>query len=288
MGGKDKPPGPPTPRDAASLVLLRDAADGVQVYMVRRHGRSRFMANAHVFPGGRLDEADCAPQLEKRCTGVTGRQAAQRLDLEDEHRARGLYVAALRETFEEAGVLLARPGQGDSAAPDLCDLRGRLNDGETTLAAMLEQHDLVLDLGRLRYLDRWITPEFEPRRYDARFFVGRTPGDQQASHDRVETTAGSWCTVAQLLESNRRGELFLAPPTLCILEGLAGHGSVDAALEAAPDAPMQPTQPRPLQKNARELTLLLPDDHRYDDPDSDAGPVDCVVLREGAFQHLQS
>lgn len=246
------------------------------------------MANAHVFPGGRLDAADCAPELEQRCGGLTGEVAARRLDMEDADVARGLYVATVRETFEEAGVLLAKPAEANAPAPDLPGLRRRLNAGEITLALLLEEQDLVLDLGGLRYLDHWITPEFEPRRYDARFFVGQAPADQEASHDRVETTAGQWLTVARLLDDNRRGALFLAPPTLCILEGLAAHRQTDDALAAAPDQPVRPTQPRPLLKNAKELTLLLPGDHRYEDQDSAAGAVDCVVLREGAFQHLRS
>ena len=280
------------PRDAASLLLLRDTADGVQVYMVRRHGRSRFMANAHVFPGGRLDPEDCAPLLEPLCGGLTDQRAAARLGLEDADLARGLHVAALRETFEEAGVLLARGAGPDAAmdmlAADLSRQRDRLNAGAITFAAMLQEQRLVLDLGGLKYLDRWITPEFEPRRYDARFFVGRAPEDQQASHDPVETTAGQWCTVSHLLQGNRRGELFLAPPTLCILEGLATCRSVEQVLEGAPDEPVPPTMPRPLLRGSSELTLLLPGDHRYDDPESSAGPTNCAVLRDGAFVHLQS
>lgn len=276
---------PALARDASSLVLLRDSDQGVDVYMVRRHGRSRFMANAHVFPGGRLDDADCARKLDARCAGLTGQQAARRLGLDDTDLARGLYVAALRETFEEAGVLLARP---NLSAADLEGLRRRLNAGEVSFEAALGARGLTLALDDLKYLDHWITPEFEPRRYDARFFVGRAPADQVASHDPVETTAGHWSTVAALLEGNRSRELFLAPPTLVILEGLAGHRTVDEALVDAPDRPMPPTMPRPLLgQEVRELTLMLPGDHCYDDSASTSGPLNRTVLREGAFVHLK-
>ncbi len=253
--------------------------------MVRRHGRSRFMANAHVFPGGRLDEADCAPDLVDRCAGLDGQQAARCMGLDDPDRARGLYVAALRETFEEAGVLLARP---PPAATRLTAQREQLNAGELSFAAMLQQQSLTLALDQLRYLDHWITPEFEPRRYDARFFVGRAPAGQAASHDPVETSAGQWSTVPALLEGNRLQDLFLAPPTLVILEGLADFASVDEALAAAPNHPVPSTTPRPLMgKDVRELTLMFPGDRCYEDPSRTEGPLNRAVLRDGAFVHLE-
>jgi 8-oxo-dGTP pyrophosphatase MutT (NUDIX family) len=273
-----------TPRLAATVLLVRDARPGPELFMVRRHQRSGFMANATVFVGGRLDAADGQPEIGARCAGLSAEQAGRRLGLDRPELALALHVAAARETFEESGVLLA-----DGAAPDperLGQLRLRLNRDELGFAAVLAQLDRRLALDRLHFLSHWITPEVEPRRYDTYFFVCRMPEGQRASTDRRETTAGDWYTAEALLAGHRAHDLMLAPPTLCTLEDLRAARSADELVAAAADRPVAPIMPRPLE-GALELTLLLPGDHRYDDPTSNDGPEHFVVLRDGHWQRLR-
>lgn len=258
--------------------------------MVRRHHKSKFMANAHVFPGGRVDEQDCAPGLAALVLPFEAATAARRLGHDDPAVALGFYLAAVRETLEEAGLLpgLGRaPGGGQQPGQQLARWRSQLNDHTLELAGLLSQLEHPLQLDQLRYLDHWVTPEFEHRRFSARFFICRAPPDQQASFDPHETTAGQWFTVAELLQGNSENRLHLAPPTLCILERLAPHQDVDVMLDAAPDRPLPATMPRPLIKGASALTLLLPGDHRYDDPESATGAVDCVELHDGHWVHCR-
>jgi 8-oxo-dGTP pyrophosphatase MutT (NUDIX family) len=272
---------PAEPFEAASLILARDGSSGPLIYMVRRHPRSAFMANAHVFVGGRLDPADVEPEVQRRCSGLSAEQAAGRLGT-DGARAIGLYVAAIRECFEEAGVLLA----DDPLPPpeELAEMRRRLAAKEASFAALLAERSLALALDRLRYLDRWCTPEVEPRRYDTRFFVCRAPEAQRPTCDPHETTSGEWLSAEDALERNRRHELVLPPPTLTLLERLRGKRSVQEILDAAPDAPMPCTTPRLLP--GERPVLLLPGDHRFDDPSSPAGPEHYVVLRDGQWSRV--
>jgi 8-oxo-dGTP pyrophosphatase MutT (NUDIX family) len=278
---------PVTPRHAASLLLVRDsdAGRGPEIYMVRRHPRSAFMANALVFVGGVVDPADRSAAALERCSGLDPAGAAARLGLDDPELALGFHVAALRECLEEAGVLLAEP----TPAPDvLTQMRDQLNRDDLPLAPLLQAQGLTLAVGRLRYLDHWTTPEFEHRRYDTRFFVGPAPAGQRASHDPGETTFGGWLTVEGALEGNRRRELHLPPPTLAILEGLQGCRTAAELLARAPDRPVPHTMPRPLLQSGAPPTLLFPGDHRYDDPGSAGGPVDCVELVEGNWRRVRS
>lgn len=277
---------PAEPRQAASLLVVRDSAGGPEIYMVRRHARSRFMANALVFVGGRVDEADRCAELLARCSGLQPGEAARRLGIDAPAAALGYYVAALRECFEESGLLLA-----DGELPDPsehAELRRRLNEGDAPFAELLTQHGLTLPLDRLRYLDHWITPEFEHRRYDTRFFICRAPQGQLASFDPKETSFGDWLTVPAVLEGNVARTLHLAPPTLVILEGLRGCATADDMLACAPDQPVAHTMPKPLLGRTELPTLLLPGDHRYDVPESTEGPVHCVELRDTTWVRTRS
>lgn len=272
---------PVEPREASSLLVARDGDGGPELYMVRRHPRSPFMANALVFVGGRVDAADRSDAILARCRGLEGQAATERLGCEAPASALGHYVAALRECFEEAGLLVAEGELPD--ARTLGEMRDRLNDDRLGFSELLAGANLTLPLDRLRYLDHWITPEFEHRRYDTRFFVCTAPEGQEASFDPRETTHGAWMTVDRILDGNGRGELHLAPPTLVILEGLWGCNTLDELLSRAPDRPLPFTMPRPLIARTKHPTLLLPGDHRYDDPDSVSGPVHCVELVEGTW-----
>ncbi|MCC6747808.1 MAG: NUDIX hydrolase [Deltaproteobacteria bacterium] len=276
---------PVEPKDAATVLLARDAPGGAQLFMVRRHKGNRFMANAHVFVGGRVDEADADPATLARCTGLRPEEAAARLGLEEGARALAFYVAAVREAFEEAGVLLAEdePGYSRSAPLRLDELREQLNAGSLAFGDFLARERLVIPADRLRYLAHWITPTFEPKRFSARFFICQVPADQQARFDPRETSAGEWLTVREILDGNREKRLQLAPPTLCILEALLPSSATAGALVAAAgDRPLPSVRPEPLMQSTA-LTLILPEDRRYGGGAAEAGPEHYLVLEDGVW-----
>ena len=258
-----------TVRDAATVVVLRDAPDGsAEVLLLRRHGRSGFAANAWVFPGGVVDEADGAlPQ--RLWSGVDPAALAERFDTTAE-RVLAYHVAAVRETFEEAGVLFARSRDGGSPDlddPDLLQLRRELADRATPVdfAAWLEQRDLVLDLADLTYLAWWMTPRAEPRRYDARFFAARLPPGQTAGHDRLEITDQRWIAPAAALEELAAGRLPMIFPTVKTLEDLARFDTVSAILDHARSLPaIRRLLPHAvLDDEGRLVRILHPDDPEY-------------------------
>ncbi|NOY93125.1 MAG: NUDIX hydrolase [Deltaproteobacteria bacterium] len=245
------------PRDAATVLLLRDHVEGgFEIYLVRRHAKSGFMAGAHVFPGGKVDAADGRPSMWERVLGLEVAQARERLgeSLPDE-RVRALFVAAARETFEEAGVLLGAHGPAPKA------LRERANAGES-FEALLVEAGIRLSLGELWPYSRWITPEAEPRRYDARFFLARVPREQRAAPDLMETTAGAWMKPREALDAASRGEIALPPPTLRSLENLALEPSAERAIERARERRPPVIAPR-LVMAGQVPTIVLPGDPEH-------------------------
>jgi 8-oxo-dGTP pyrophosphatase MutT (NUDIX family) len=230
------PPSPIEARPAATVILLRDSRSGPEVLLQRRAQGMGFMAGAYVFPGGRLDPADLAPELFQRCD-LAQEAAGQRLDLASSPgEALGFRVAAVRELFEEAGVLLARRADGgpvDAVSEPFPELRRALHERSLGLLEILQRCDLVLETSRLFYLARWITPEIEQRRFDARFFLTAAPGDVMPSHDDRETVESLWLSPAEAVERGRSGAIVLPPPTTKTLELLRGHPSTMALLEWA-------------------------------------------------------
>ncbi len=240
-----------TPVDAATVLLLRDRDGEAEVFMLERHAALDFVGGAYVFPGGKVDEADA--HLDTRCwSGLDPAAAAQRLQV-DEELAVALHVAAVRETFEEAGVLLARRrGATDLlgeevSSPPFREARRRLvSRGERwNWQPWLQSRDLVLGLGELLWWAWWVTPQGVHRRFDTRFFVACLPPGQQAGHDAVETTASRWITPAAALAAARRGDIGIILPTRKNLEEMAAWGSVAeivAATRRRPHPPrIQPT-----------------------------------------------
>jgi len=252
------------PVDAATVLLLRPCLEGgFELFMVRRHAKSKFMAGAYVYPGGKVDSRDCHDDLESICHGLSAAQAAEILggDIEPQ-RALGHFVAAIRETFEEAGVLLATDSNGHmvTLAPDCINAyRSALQKGETSMSEVMHALDLKLDLGRLRYFSHWITPPKEPRRFSARFFLCPVSKEQQAEFDAIETTDGLWLTPGQALERYRGRQFQSAPPTLRLLEQMVAFSSVDEALESAPHAPVFPNAPYFADDDGM-MCLVLPGD----------------------------
>jgi 8-oxo-dGTP pyrophosphatase MutT (NUDIX family) len=222
-----------TPREAATVMLVRDAPD-LQVFMLRRNLALEFVGGASVFPGGAVDPADRDPVLLARCRGWTDESASAALGVDS--GGLGFWVAAVRETFEEAGVLLAaRAGSSarvDGAAPPFAAARDALNAGGLTFRELVLDEDLVLETDALRPCSRWITPAGAPRRYDTRFFLAPAPEGHAYAHDDREAVASSWIRPGDALAAFERGEIDLILPTQRCLEALAGYDRADAALAA--------------------------------------------------------
>jgi 8-oxo-dGTP pyrophosphatase MutT (NUDIX family) len=209
-----------TPREAATVMLVRDDPD-LQVFMLRRTLDADWVGGAYVFPGGAVDEGDRAPGVLARCHGLTDVDASTRLGVAS--GGLGYWVAGVRETFEEAGVLLARTAAGAPVDPSSTVLetrRDELNRGGLTFEAFLEAEDLVVDAPALHYFSHWITPEGNHRRYDTRFFVAAAPDGHAYLHDDAETVASIWIRPADALAAGDRGELDLIFPTRKSLESL--------------------------------------------------------------------
>lgn len=255
-----------SPRPAATVALLREGPQGPEVFMVKRSSKSAFMPHAHVFPGGRVDEDDAA------APGDGGASDRARMAVEG---ARAYQVAAIRETVEEAGVLL-----GDGQPTDLD--REALRAGQTSFVELVRARGWRPDLDALVYWSWWITPEVEPRRFDTRFFVARVERGVAARHDAYETVQSSWWTAAETLRRFDAGEVNLAPPTLCTLLELASFGTVEAVLEAGRLRRPTPIMPRTVVADDGAITVLLPGDPEFPSEEPVAGPTR-VTLRQGRW-----
>ncbi|MEO7980831.1 MAG: NUDIX hydrolase [Sporichthyaceae bacterium] len=230
-------------RDAATVVLLRDASDGPEVYLLRRAGTMAFAAGMHVFPGGSVDPRDGDPA--GAWSGPGPGQWAGWLGC-DEPLARALVRAAVRETFEESGVLLAGPDArgvvADTTGDDLEADRLALLDRSASMTEVLVRRGLVLRSDLLRPWAHWITPEFEPKRFDTRFFVAAVPPGQRPRDVSGEADATVWLPVRDAVAAHEAGELAMLPPTIESLREIAVHATVADVL-AAPRV-VRPVLPR--------------------------------------------
>jgi 8-oxo-dGTP pyrophosphatase MutT (NUDIX family) len=251
-------------RPASTVVLLRPSSTRFDVFLVRRHDNVAFMGGAHVFPGGRVDEADRLDQAEALCDGVTW--AVARMDGIPPTDAIGHHVAGIRELFEEAGVLLARRTGGDilgfhdpAEKGRFTAYRGALASGSVTLRALAESERLRLALDELSLFAHWRTPQIETKRFDARFFVAVLPEGQEPGHDDSETTDSEWLDPADALVRCRRDDIMLPPPTWTTLQLLAAFTSVDAVRGWARQRRVVCVEPGFLTMDGRTL-LTLPGD----------------------------
>jgi 8-oxo-dGTP pyrophosphatase MutT (NUDIX family) len=219
-------------RLAATILLVRDTAAGPEVFMMQRPGGVDF-PDLHVFPGGKVDEGDFVPEL---LDGLTDAEANAQLGV----NAGGLryWVAAIRECFEECGVLLAnRDGElirwrdeGEAARFD--EYRQRLIEGEISMAGLCRQEGLRLAADRVRYFSHWITPEQAPRRFDTRFFIAAMPTNQKTLAHHWETADDEWVRPLDALRAHADGRWQMISPTLTTLESIADFTSSHAMLEA--------------------------------------------------------
>ena len=218
--------------NAATLLLVRPAADDFEVFMVERPGAADF-GGLHVFPGGKVDDGDA--HLEAYCVGLTDAQASAALGVEN--NGLRFWVAAIREAFEEAGVLLAyEPGEkgerlidasGDNEAR-FAQYRHEVHQGFVTMADLCHREGLRLAADRVHYFSHWITPKGSPRRYDTRFFLACAPDDQELAHHEDELEGGEWIRPAEALAHFGAGRWQMITPTLWTLETLASYAGIDA------------------------------------------------------------
>jgi 8-oxo-dGTP pyrophosphatase MutT (NUDIX family) len=220
----DKKPAEPVP--AATVLMLRDGADGLEVFMVVRHHQIDFASGALVFPGGKADEADFDPDLDDLLDGASA-----------DPDMKAMQVASIREAFEECGVLLAREsGSGELISghrlATLESYRDRLHRGELTILDFLRTEQLRLACDRLAHFAHWVTPPMVPKRFDTHFFLAAAPPDHLAVHDGHESVDSVWTTPAEALADADAGRRTVIFPTLRNIEKLARYATVADAIAA--------------------------------------------------------
>jgi len=259
---------PAEPRHASTVVLLRDGRDGMQAYLLRRTQTMAFAAGMYVFPGGSVDPRD-ETLSDEAWAGPPPAAWAQLLSA-DEALTKALVCAAVRETFEESGVLLAGAGADDVVADTTGDDweadRAALVDRSLSFAAMLDRRGLVLRADLLRPWAHWITPEIEPKRYDTRFFVAALPTGQRTRDVGGEADRVAWVRPSDALAAAQSGEMGMLPPTAFTLSEIAAYDDVDAVLAAGTARDVKPVLPKVVVDDDEQARLLLPHDEGYPTP----------------------
>lgn len=274
---------------AATVIVLRDVPDGPEIFMVRRREGTAFMAGAYVFPGGRVDAADREPADPSWCDGVA--EAVSHLADVSPADAVAYHIAAARELFEEAGVLLACDASGhfaslaDAAAharftQDRRDVHG----GGLQLRDIVEREGLRLALDTLVPFAHWVTPPVDVRRFDTRFFVTRVPAEQTPAHDDTETTHSIWITAAEAIARCRRDDIMLPPPTWATLREIEPFQSVDETIAWARQRRIVRLEPRFIEHAGQKL-LVLPGDPLNPEPPTGTPPAETrFVLTNGRWR----
>jgi len=232
-----------TPRDASTVIVVRDTSDGIEVYMLRRSSKSKAAPDAYVFPGGTVDRIDRSPQARLRLAG----------DWRPSEPA--FTYTAIRETFEECGLLFA-----DAPIPQerLRQARTAMLEGKRSFNETLVDLGVRLDARAVHYFSRWITPPAIPQRFDARFFVARLPADQVAEADAFETYDGRWVKPLEMIEAAKRKELQIVFPTVKHLERVAGFADAAGLLHHADGKTTIPVTPETREGDDGLLFSLPP------------------------------
>ena len=251
------------PRQAATVILLRDGGPGLEVYLLRRTRGMPFAGGMTAYPGGGVDPRD--GDAEIGWSGPSPAQWAAAFGC-DERIARELVCAAVRETFEEAGVLLAGDPDGGAVVPDVSgddweEQRQALLSRELSLTELLAGRGLALRSDLLRPFAHWITPPVEPRRYDTKFFAAALPAGQHARDVSGEADEASWLPPSLALAELSAGSRPMLPPTIHTLGQLAGFPDVGAALAGSPPEPLQPISPS-FEETPDGRWAVLPDGTR--------------------------
>ena len=259
-------------KPAATVLLVRDGDDGLEVFMLRRTFTAAFASGMFVFPGGKVDEVDASTEIGDICEGLSDEQASSLLGIPSGGLA--YWVASIRECFEEAGVLLAHHSDtgdvvrfDDPATADRFEKeRENIHDGSLALLDLCRRENLHLSTHNIHYVSHWITPKGERRRFDTRFFVARAPEAQEPLHDDGETIESMWINPHEAIRRHREGDLMLMPPTLANIEFIAAHETADDVITAAAKVGT-PTTILPklkVDKDGRVTGIAMPGDPDYD------------------------
>ena len=249
------------PIKLAATVLIVDDRPDLHVMMLRRRARSEFVGGMMVFPGGGLDPEDADPIVYARVRGMDDAKASAAVALDRDGLA--FWVAVVRETFEECGVLLASDGAGKTPAAALAE-RVAVEQGQTLLHDVLLRHDLFVDAWQMALIARWLTPVGPPRRYDTLFFLCAMPAGQEATSDNTESEHLEWVRPSEGLERWRRGEYVMLPPTVASLQQLAQYRSARAMLDAYGDDSTEWGPAKVVGDERGSYEVLLPGDADYD------------------------
>ncbi len=256
------------PRPAATVILARDTSDGIEVFMMQRTTEVAFAKGMHVFPGGGLDPTDHHPDIASLCVGLTDVHASTTLGIEQGGLA--YWIAAIRECFEEAGLLLGYRHDdelvhlNEHEALRLADLRIALAENKITFVDVLKAEQFRVATDKIAYFSHWITMPGRPKRYDTRFFVAQAPVGQVAKQDDYETVGHRWVRPADAIEKSRLGEIDLMFPTIKTLETLSRFATVQELLEfARAPKPKQLMTPRTGTGRDGKTEILIPGDYAY-------------------------
>ena len=263
---------PAIPKKAATIILLKDKEPcGFEVFLLQRHENSSFMGGNFVYPGGRVDRDDSSLQIRSFSKGITSEEAQRILGgTFSPEESFAYWIAAIRELFEEAGVLLAYDQKGkllrlrnQGEQEKFSNYRGLLQKAEIGICEMAKKENLSFALDQLRYYAHWITPEARSERFDTFFFLARYPSGQEATHDQKETTAGVWIRPRGALEENLRGGTVLSPPTLKTLEDLSRFKTIDEVFASVKNAEIRTILPV-LTKISSGPMIIFPWDPEYE------------------------
>lgn len=261
------------PKDAATVVLMRDRRpDGgePEVLLVRRHANANFGAGAYVFPGGMLEESDYSQDAQFLSPGLTAQAAHDMIGGLDPHeKSLGLFVAGIRETFEEVGGVLATkngaPWQATMAEErEFASARERMYEGKLEFIPWVESLGLTLAAEELIYFAHWITPAIRPKRFDTRFFLAQVDRGVDVQTDRREVFDRVWVTPAEAAERSASGELELMRPTLANLKLLAPYATTAEAIAAMNEGQVSAILPKIIESADGGPIVLHPGDEGYD------------------------
>ena len=251
-------------RPASTIVIIREQSELLEILMLRRGSDAAAAAGAYVFPGGGVDVADSEVVARNLVSGLDGASAARRLDLDQ--GALDYYCAALRELFEEAGILIAVDPEGrapSGSAERLAAWREELRTRRVGWADLLEREGLRLALGEMHYVAHWVTPVTRARRFDTRFFLAMAPAGQVARVDGFEVTAHVWITASEALQRVEEAQWTMLVPTVHTLRALAPLRSPEEIARHVAALRVTRTQPREIERDGR-VVVVIPGEDGYD------------------------
>ena len=218
---------------AATIILLRDSPHGPEVLLQKRNPDAAFAGGCWVFPGGKLDPEDYSAEWSKLLPGFSALNTGKAMGLgqEPETNVQAFWVAAIRETFEESGLLLCTDPDAVPGADQLARWRRLINANETTFLKLCQQHGIPLAANKIRYYSHWTTPPGHSRRYNTRFLVAPAPRGQHVTHDDIEVIDSRWIRPEDALEGKGSGDMPLVLPTIATLQSLCGYESRESLMQ---------------------------------------------------------